>query len=320
MKVVFTICSNNYLAQAKTLGNSLAAHAPSIRFIIVLCDKLTSRIDYSFLDPYEIIPVSDLGIVNFNSMCSQYNVVELNTSIKPFAFLYCYRKYSAESVFYFDPDIRILGDFDLIDKAFEYESILLTPHILTPIPLDGLEPTEDRFTQFGIYNLGFLGTKISLTTKALMSWWMERLEHNCYIRPEEGIFVDQLPMNFVPIFWGGVKIAKHFGFNMAPWNLHERELSLYAGRYLVNDEWPLVFYHFSNFKPDRLENDPFPGYSRAQTRITPTLRNLYVEYAAELLHNGFNDLIGIPCAYARPSVPLSTFDACKCKIKTMLFS
>ena len=40
MTIAFTICSINYLAQARTLGDSLKATNPDVRFFIGLVDTL----------------------------------------------------------------------------------------------------------------------------------------------------------------------------------------------------------------------------------------------------------------------------------------
>jgi hypothetical protein len=47
-EIIFTLCSNNYLAQAKTLGDSVKKFNPDVLFVIGLVDKLHPEIDYSF--------------------------------------------------------------------------------------------------------------------------------------------------------------------------------------------------------------------------------------------------------------------------------
>ena len=41
---VFTLCAANYLAHAKTLGESLAQHNPDYHFVIGLVDRLPPHI------------------------------------------------------------------------------------------------------------------------------------------------------------------------------------------------------------------------------------------------------------------------------------
>lgn len=298
-KIVFTICSNNYLAQAKALGDSVTRNNPDYQFMIFLCDKKSSAIDYSFFKPYSIIEAHDIGIKKFKQMVSQYNIIELNTSIKPFVFDYILKNDSqAQYVMYFDPDTYAFDKLTVIEDELKNKSILLTPHIYTPIEFDGLTPTENTFTQHGIYNLGFAAIKRSEDAQKMIGWWMRRLEVNCYIRSDEGIFVDQMPMNFVPIFFKNVKISENWGLNMAPWNLHERDLTIKDGKYFVNNETPLCFYHFSNCNPNNKELLA-THYNRVSFEGHNVLRKAYDDYKAEVLNNKYNELSQVDCFYSK---------------------
>jgi len=298
MKIIFTICSNNYLAQAKALGDSILKYNSDYKFIICLCDKKNSKIDYSFFAPHTIIEAHDIGINKFKQMCNQYNIIELNTSIKPFVFDYLFRTYKdAEYVMYFDPDTYVYEKLTAIEDELKNSSILLTPHIYTPIEFDGESPTENTFTQHGMYNLGFLALKRSEDAGILLDWWMKRLEVNCFSRSHEGIFVDQLPMNFAPIFFKNVKISENWGLNMAPWNLHERTLTIKDEKYFVNGKQPLTFYHFSNCDPNN-SGLLSTYYTRVTFEENAVLKKAYDEYKNEVLDNNYNILSDITCVYA----------------------
>ena len=298
MKIIFTICSNNYLAQAKTLGDSVLRHNPDYTFVIMLCDKKKPAIDYSFYSDFDIIEISEINIPKLDKMSKIYNIVELNTSVKPFCFEYLYQKYNANIVMYFDPDTCVFSNFNYIEEKLQNNDIILTPHILTPIEFDGYYPTENLFTNYGIYNLGFLATKKSENTQTLFKWWQRRLEINCYIRPEEGIFVDQLPMNYAPLFFENVYVSTNMGLNMAPWNLHERKISQKNGVWYVNNEEPLVFYHFSNYNPNTPDTLA-KYYNRITFEGHNDLKSLYDGYKEELLKNNYEELSKIECGYRK---------------------
>ena len=93
-KIAFTLCSNNYLAQAKTLGDSLLKHNLDIKFIIGLADKLDPTFDYSFFQPCEILPYNDLKFREFDGMVERYNIVEFNTAVKPYYIDYFFESHS----------------------------------------------------------------------------------------------------------------------------------------------------------------------------------------------------------------------------------
>jgi hypothetical protein len=296
--IAFTICSNNYLAQAKVLAESFLRYNPSHEFVIGLCDRMNNQVNYLKLNHSEIIEVEKLEIEGFNKMVLDYNIVELNTAVKPFFFEYLFKKSEAESIIYFDPDICIYDSIDSISKEMENHNVLLTPHIITPIPLDGLIPNEGNFLNFGIYNLGFLCLKRSYVVIKMLQWWKERMKINCFARVAEGIFVDQLPMNLVPIFFPEVKICLNPGYNMAWWNLHERTLSKNAnGDYFVNGINPLMFFHFSSYDPC---NKGIISLSQTRYKMdkVPFIAELFSEYDKQLTENNFSELKKIPCYFA----------------------
>lgn len=297
MKIIFTICSNNYLAQAKTLGDSIMKYNQDYKFIICLCDRKKNDLNYSSFEPYEIIEAHKIGIENFSDMCRRYDIVELNTSVKPFMFDYIYKNFDdAQYVMYFDPDTYVFDKLTSVEDELNDCAILLTPHIYTPIEFDGESPTENLFTRHGLYNLGFLATKKSENTNEILNWWMRRLEINCYDNANEGIFVDQLPMNYAPIFFKGVKISQNWGLNMAPWNLQERNLTISDHKYSVNNKYPLIFYHFSNCNP--LATDLLSTYyTRVTFKGNEILKKAYDEYKSEVLNNNYESFTLIKCAY-----------------------
>ena len=297
MKIAFTICSNNYLAQAKTLGDSLLELNADYSFYIFLCDKKNDNIDYSFFKPHHIITVEDIGIVNLDWMIYNYNIVEFNTAIKPFAFIFLSNQHSeVEYIMYFDPDIKVYNNLSCVERELEGKSILLTPHILTPIPLDEKMPSENTFLNYGIYNLGFIAIRPDINSKQMLLWWAARLSFHGFNRVKDGYFVDQLPMNLVPIFFEGVIISTNVGLNFAYWNFHERTLGKNNDIYMVNENNPLIFFHFSSFDP--LEPYTISSYQTRFTMVENSLLNsLFSDYSKLLLQNNFLICKNIQCYY-----------------------
>lgn len=297
--IVFTICSNNYLAQAKTLGDSVAKCDPGCIFIIGLVDELQKGIDYNFFKPYTIVPVAKIGLAGFDDLWKKYDIIEFNTCVKASFFKYIFKKYPDErSVFYLDPDIAVYQPLELLEKEFTGNDVLLTPHILTPIPLDGKMPGENVFLNYGLYNLGFIGLhRNAAATGGLLDWWEERTLSIGFNNPAKGLFVDQLWINLVPIYYKKVKVLDHPGLNMAPWNLHERQLTGHTDKgWIVNKTFMLVFYHFSSYKFDQPEKLS-KHYARYSFEGRHILHELYELYRAELVKNKIDKFESVQCRY-----------------------
>jgi len=296
MKLVFTICSINYLAQAKSLGESILAFNPDYCFKIVLVDKIITQLNLNEKIPFEIIEAEKLGIADFSKMCLQYNVTELNTAVKPFAFDYFFNHYPESSTaIYFDPDILVYDQLIELEESFAENDIILTPHITKPIE-DIFSPQETDFLNTGLYNLGFIALKKTQNSFNFLSWWMNRLKDHCRIDFLNGLFVDQLWINLVPLFFKKVEILRHPGYNMAYWNLHERKLSFLNDKYTVNESYPLIFFHFSGYKIDK----PY-ALSIYQNRFNfisrPDLTELFIKYSKLISNNLHEEFSKIPCHY-----------------------
>jgi len=306
MKIAFTICSNNYWAQAKVLFKSLHETNPDYKLVLGLVDKKHKEVDYTIdgEELVDIVEVSQLNIPDKFNIFQKYNIIELNTAVKPSYIKWIKEKYvEAEVVLYFDPDIKIFSSLFDIESSLRDKSIVLTPHIYNPIPNDNLNPTESVFLNYGVFNLGFIG--ISFKNRKVfdfLDWWENHLMIQCFINPSYGIFVDQLPINHAPIFFPDItQILFNYGMNAAPWNLHERQITLQDGKYYANKDL-LIFFHFSNI---HFSKGKHPIYNRYE--IYPVLENLYEKYRSELIKNSFLELKSMRCFYKVQPVKMNLF-------------
>jgi hypothetical protein len=305
MNTVLTLCSANYLAHAKVLGQSLAASNPDCRFVVGLVDRAPPHLDLAAWLPFEVLPVADLGLPEFPAMAERYNLVELNTAVKPFYLEFLYERDPAlQSAVYLDPDILVLGRFDALAEKLKSNNIVLTPHSSTYDDSRQNIHYEICMLSTGVYNLGFIATRRSETTAAFLKWWQKRLVNHCYYRTDWGAaFVDQQWIVLAPLYFDGVHVEKDPGYNMSYWNHFERRLSPSPNGYLVNGQHELIFHHFSNFNPLRPDVIARRNPEHVATFATrPDLKPLYDDYARRLLAAGYESVRGLKCCYGRKDV------------------
>jgi hypothetical protein len=297
-KIIFTTCTTGYLAQAKSLGDSIAQTNRGYKLCIGLVDKINGRFDPSIFSPYDIVEIETINIPPFDDMKRRYSSLELCCAVKSWMALYLFTKYNVQQVIYMDADILVFSSMEFIEKQSKEFSILLAPHIVSPLPNDGKRPHEMGILKTGIYNAGFFAVRNDQTGNAFLNWWKDILVDYCYEDGKNGLASDQSWLNFVPLFFRDVKIIDHPGCNAAYWNLHERSIEENGDGYLVNKEFPLLFFHFSGYSihhPSLI--------SRHQDRFSMednfAIKKIFNIYHRALLQNGHEWFQKIPFYYKK---------------------
>lgn len=287
-----TIVSRNYFAYALILRASFLKNNPGGSFHILLVDAKDP--EFQVEDGVNIVWVEDLAIPNFTSYAMRYDILELNTNVKPTFLLSLLKKY--HKVAYIDPDIKVFRSLDIIFDRLDDYSIVLTPHIVTPID-DNLKPGEVDFLISGQFNLGFIAVSNTDSAVKMLHWWQARCLEQGYNEAARGLFVDQKWISIVPCIFSGVYIEKSFGCNMAYWNLHERLLGSDNGTWIVNQTDPLYFFHFSGLLLNE-ENDISKYQNRYNLTQRPDLKEIFAAYRLELRDNGHLKYQGIKYGFA----------------------
>lgn len=280
----FTICSKNFLAHARALHKSIRQLYPESPFYVALCDRIDGDLD-PLQEPFEFVYLSDINFPGLERMSREYNITEFNTSIKPFVFLYLMQKMNLQYITYLDPDLYFVSRMDELDDFFmQGAEAVLTPHVLEPAE-EG-EVQDRNFLLSGIYNLGFLSLKNTPDVQKYLKWWGRKLEKECIIDLQNGLFVDQKWCDLLPAYVKETRILHHPGYNVAYWNLAQRQVSLKDGLWSVNG-FPLRFVHFSGNALD--QPNVFSRHSVAITiQSIGDLKELLDEYREEVFRQGHN--------------------------------
>jgi hypothetical protein len=302
MVVAYTVCSLNYIGYAKAFYKSLHKYHPEVHFVVGLVDTLptgTNAQDF----PFEVVEVVVLKEQMLADMASRYSMLELTCAFKPTFGKYLLER-NPEQLWYFDTDMLIFHRMDCLYQTLQQYNIVITPHFTTPFK-DGLHQRERDFLNSGLYNAGFWGIRNTPESKRFLDWWQDRLRTEGYLRYDLGMGSDQLWLNFVPLFFEGVKVENNAGYNVAYWNLHERNIEKNTNEgYVVNGDKPLCLFHFSGYQP--LQPTLI---SRHQNRWTfenmPILQPLYQTYHQALVDNYYDTYSAIRSVYDHKAKPIS---------------
>ena len=275
-----TIVSPNYGLYARTLAASYLAQHPEQRFFVLIVADLDDATPFAG-EPFTPVLLKAIGLRDLRAEAMKYDILELNTNVKPTFLKHLLSTYELDAITYLDPDIFVYAPLTPVWQALQNgASAVLTPHITTPV-FDGRSPSEQDHLYNGTFNLGFVAVRHSDEGLRLLDRWEERCLELGFSEGRTGLFVDQKWMNLAPVLFRGVSTLLDAGCNMAYWNLHERALVEKAGGYevqsTVSGASPLRFFHYSGLVLDDPEN-----LSRNTDRYTladrPDLQMLFAAY------------------------------------------
>lgn len=290
----FTICAKNYLSFARTLTDSFLRFHPEAKMFVLLLDKADGYFDPK-KEKFEVVEIEELkNVKNLKSFIFKYDIIGLNTAIKPFVAEHLFKKYKIEKLIYFDTDILVFDRLQKVVDLLESRNIVLIPHIVTPLLDESKTPSERTFLLSGSYNLGFIALSNTSETLRFLKWWQEKTYDGAVNKVEVGLFRDQKPVDLVPSLFDGVGVFKDISYNVAYWNLHERnQFEKKGGKYFVNGK-PIVFFHYSGYSPDEPEK-----ISKYQNRykfsdFNAVFRELFNLYSQRLKEASYRESIHWP--------------------------
>ena len=250
---IFTSVNLDYIQRAITLFESVTIFSPKVKKILFLVEpnriveksELQKIINKSGCQSYdEILTLEDFPS-ELRASLEGLSVVEACTAVKGAAMVNILSRPESNVVTYLDPDLYFLGDLNQIVSEHQDYDILLTPHLLFP-PVSEIDILNDEIggmAKHGIFNLGFLSCKKSPESLRLATWWADRLSRYCKSDYAAGLFTDQKWFDMVPNYFNSVKIVRHLGWNLAPWNFKERLP-------FIENKKEVFFVHFSKFPAD----------------------------------------------------------------------
>ena len=303
-----TIVAENYLAHADVLATSFLEHHPGSEFVTLVIDASEERRPSMPVHGRVVLP-GDLGLTagEWEQMAGVYTVLELATAVKPALLRQLLTRTPAASgggaVCYLDPDVEVYHPFPDVAALAEEVGIVLTPHVLHPLPRDGYLPDERSLMQAGLFNLGFIC--VGRSAVPFLDWWHERLRLDAVIDPANALFTDQRWVDWVPSLFAAHVLDDH-GMNVAYWNAHERPLERAEDGTVLAAGTPLKFFHFSGYEID--EPWRLSKHAGDRPRCTlggsPLLAELCDAHAAALERSGHRRQRTLPYGLATTSAGL----------------
>ena len=260
MRVFCTYFDHNYLPRGLALHGSMQEHCPEFElWVLCLTGDCHEALKRLALPGVKLITLEQMELFEPRLTEARKNrsAIEYFFTCTPVLPLFVLaNEPAASAVTYVDCDMFIFHPLDEFWEEIEDSSIAIVAHRF-PLALRGLE-------RWGVFNVGWLTFRRDANASACLDWWRDRCLEWCYDKLEEGRFADQKYLDDWPERFSGVRVIRHPGVNLAPWNLAAHHLAWANDRIMVDGQ-PLLVFHFHGLK------------QRARTLFDPQLLRYGVE-------------------------------------------
>jgi GT2 family glycosyltransferase len=278
-------------AEARAAAEAFAQHHPRSTLYVLGVDCVPNS--KWFGERTRVLGLDDLPTSLFADLACTYQVSELCSAIKPTILQHLFNRFDEERIVLFDPEVMVYRPLTEVEQALASHDIVLTPHLLRPLPFKDRTPNDRDVLRGGAYAESFIGVKRSDQTGTFLAWWHE------HILKGEGAIVGEGPvyyphglitarkwLDLAPTLFPGVHLLRDAAYNVSWWNLTHRLITRHDGVYRANGR-PLSTFLFAGFDPYQ----PTRLTSHFQDRVpivegTPLAR-LLAEQATRLLRFGY---------------------------------
>lgn len=289
-----TLATAATLPQTRVLARSLARHQPSWRLDVVFVGREDLAAEADRDGSLNVRPVQALLELDLERLIARHDEHDLVVLLLPRVLL-AYAQQAHAPVFHLPASAWVLADLEPIESRLAEHSVLLLARTSGELPDDGSEPSREHLERAGRIADGAMGVDGSEQGIEFLAWWAARVERalgsldgrTSGDRPEDrpwlARFLELAPARF------SAAVLDDPGCNLSMWNLHRHELRAGPGGTLVDGRLPLRFLDLASFDPDR-PHRLAPLASRVRLSRSSVLRELCVEYAAELRDAGWEDV------------------------------
>lgn len=245
-RVYCTCFDRNYLSRGLVLYYSLQHYAPDSRLWVLCLDQAS----YELLEKLALPNMVSVELGTFeqsdNALAatrSNRSLIEYYFTCTPAWLLYVLRReVASEWVTYLDSDLFFFSPPEAIFDEIKDAAFAIIPHRYTP--------AVENMRKYGIYNVGWVGARRDPEGLAAVQWWREKCIEWCHDYVDGERFADQGYLQELLARFPRVKVIENLGANLAPWNIGNYRVASHDARVIIDEAWPLIFFHFQGLKKE----------------------------------------------------------------------
>jgi len=235
-------------------------------------------------------------------MALAYTVKELSCALKVHLARHLIAR--GDTAVLLDGDVCVYDDITPVAELADRESLVLTPHALTPHstpdrypPTHGLAPrmvnavgAEQMMVLAGTYNTGLVA--LSPEAMPFVEWWAERVARYSLLETSRGLFQEQGWTALAPTLFP-CHILREHGWNVSGFHLHDRDIEWKGDKPMIAGE-PVRCFHYITFdpaQPDKLTRDEQIRAVWPAPEERPGALRLCADYAERLTAAGHTEAL-----------------------------
>jgi hypothetical protein len=237
MRSYCTLFDKNYLYQGVALHDSLLATTSEFKLYALAMDE-DAFVMLARLGRESLVPVRMDALLN-----EETRAVRARTTHGQFCWVnqplicqYLLDHLGLEMVTYLESDSYFFSDPEVLFQELGSDSVSLVPH--------NFSSEFDNSESAGRFCVQFNAFRNDERARAVLSDW--RAANFCYDRLAPREYPGQTCIDAWPERFPGVKVIKHLGAGVAPWNVRGYRLGSSGGTPTV-DDLPVVFYHYHQY-------------------------------------------------------------------------
>lgn len=274
MNCFCTIITSDYFFYAQALYDSLRKFNSDVNFNVLVVDDKSSLLSYESIQIFKLEDITRAYPNEFQTI-NKYGdepTSALRWALKPLFLKFLLKEQNVNKAIFVDPDLYFYEDPFFLFEKLEISDVIITPHWRSKNPKIDKSNFDSLFTG-GIYNAGFFGCNANSLN--ILNWWLEVCAYKMV--KTDGFYVDQAYLNLMPVYFNTqVAVIQHKGCNISNWNMIECQRTSEKNIVLINNEYPVVFIHFTNATISNIAN--------GEDKILIPLLETYKK--ALLIHNG----------------------------------
>ncbi|TDB64490.1 hypothetical protein [Arundinibacter roseus] len=242
MKIVYTVCNRDQLAQALCLGKSVQEHAPEHQFVIGWADSAA----LPNLPTWAIgIDLLSSSFDRIRGQASTYLDFEFVTATRSFFAKEILQRFPAcQELVFLAPSVLLFRSFTEISLSNYF--LQLTPHRLSPIQKTGTVD-DKRILNMGMFHHGSWILHPDGQEEKWLNWWNDRLLNRAHLNLCEGMCLDQLWLNYAPLYHANVTTVRNGGWHVGIHSLIDCTLTKDSTGYFLQNS-PIISVDFAGLE------------------------------------------------------------------------